>query len=109
VYPCFCVFGEAAATLVVGGTLHHQTPTPLSVVRLVPLVGAPPLHHLIPALRMCDAPIRNHLHEIKYTTYEKIKLSIFNISINVMYLPTDEDILHYYPLAKTQLAQLAQL
>jgi hypothetical protein len=46
-YPCFCVFAEAAAALVVGGTLHHQTPFPASVVRLVPLGEAPPLHHLL--------------------------------------------------------------
>jgi hypothetical protein len=54
-------------------------------VRLVPLVGAPSLHHLIPALRMHDTPIRNHLKNI-YTTYQKIKLSIFNININVLHL-----------------------
>jgi hypothetical protein len=68
-YPCFCVFGKAMVALVVGGTLHHQTSVPASIVRLVPLVGAPPLHHLIPALRMPDTPIRSHLQQIKYTTY----------------------------------------
>jgi hypothetical protein len=52
----------------------------------LPLIGAPYLHHLILALRMHGAPIRNHLQEIKYTTYQKIKLSIFNININVLYL-----------------------
>ena len=30
-------------------------------------------------------------------------------SNDISNIPTDEDILHYYPLAKTQLAQLAQL
>jgi hypothetical protein len=72
--------------LVVGGTLHHQTPFSVSVVRLIPLVRAPPLHHLLPTLRIRDAPIRNHLQIIKYTTYQKIKLSIFNTNIKVLYL-----------------------
>jgi hypothetical protein len=53
VYPCFYVFGEAAVALLVGGMLHHQMTFLASVVCLVPLIGAPPLHHLIPALRMC--------------------------------------------------------
>jgi hypothetical protein len=57
--------------------LHHQTPFPASVVRLVPLKRAPPLHHLLLALRMHDAPIRNYLKN-KYATHQKIKLSIFN-------------------------------
>jgi hypothetical protein len=56
-----------------------------SVVRLVPLGRALPLHHLFPAIRMRGAPIRNHLQKYKYTTYKKIKLSIFNININVLY------------------------
>jgi hypothetical protein len=43
-------------------------------VRLVPLRRAPPLHYLLPALKMRDAPIRNHLQKNKYTTYQKIKL-----------------------------------
>jgi hypothetical protein len=67
--------------------LHHQTPVPTSIVSLVPLVGAPPLHHLIPSLRMLDALIRNYLQEIKYMIYQKIKLNIFNININALYLP----------------------
>jgi hypothetical protein len=67
--------------------LHHETSFPGSVVRLVPLVQAPPLHHMPPALRMCDIPIRNHLQKIKYTTYQKIKLSIFNTNTKVLYLP----------------------
>jgi hypothetical protein len=87
-YPCFCVFGEAASALVVGGTLHHQVPIPTGIAHLVPLIGAPPLHHLIPVLRICGAPIRSHLQEIKYMTYQNIKLSIFDININVLYLPT---------------------
>jgi hypothetical protein len=70
----------------VGGTWHHQTPFSTSVVCLVPLVGAPPLHHLLQALRMRSAPIKNHLQKIKYMTYQKIKLSLFNININVLYL-----------------------
>jgi hypothetical protein len=86
VYPCFCVFVEVEATLMVGETLHNKMSFSASVVHLVPLVGPPPLHHLIPTLRMRDTPIRNHLQKIKYTTYHKIKLSIFNININVLYL-----------------------
>jgi hypothetical protein len=86
-YPCFYVFGEVVDALVVVGTLHHQMSVLTSVVRLVPLVGSPPLHRLIPSPRMRDAPIRNYLLEIKYTTYHKIKLSIFNINISVLYLP----------------------
>jgi hypothetical protein len=87
VYPGFCVFVEATATLVVGRTLHYQTSFLASVVFLVPLVRAPPLPHLLLVLRIHDAPIRNHLQKIKYMTYQKIKLSIFNININVLYLP----------------------
>jgi hypothetical protein len=55
------LFAESVATLVVGGTLYHQTSFPASVVRLVPLRRAPPIHHLLPAQRMYGAPIRNHL------------------------------------------------
>jgi hypothetical protein len=89
VYPCFCVFGEVVAALVVGGILHHQTTVPASVVHLVPLVGAPSLQYLILALKMHDAPISNHLQDIKYTTYQNIKLSIFIVNINVLYLPAN--------------------
>jgi hypothetical protein len=46
-YPCFCVFAEVAAASVVGVTLHHQTSFSASVVCLVPLGRAPPLHHLL--------------------------------------------------------------
>jgi hypothetical protein len=63
------IFGEAVAALVVESTLYHQMSVLTSIVHLVPLVGAPPLHHLIPTLRMHGAPIRNHLQEIKYTIY----------------------------------------
>jgi hypothetical protein len=55
--------------------LHHQTPFLASIVRLVPLRRAPPIHHLVPALRMCGAPIRNHL-QIKHVhciSEDKIK------------------------------------
>jgi hypothetical protein len=41
--------------------LHHQTSFSASVVRLVPLRQAPPIHHMLPAQRMCGAPIWNHL------------------------------------------------
>jgi hypothetical protein len=68
--------------------LHHETPFPASIVHLVPLRRAPPLHHLLPALRMHIALIRNHLQKSKYTTYQKIKLSKFNTNIKVLYLPT---------------------
>jgi hypothetical protein len=37
---------------------------------------------------MHDAPIMSHLQEIKYMTYHKIKLGIFTIDIDVMYLTT---------------------
>jgi hypothetical protein len=62
-YPCFCIFVEAVAALVVGGTLHLQTLFPASVVHLVPLSRAPLFYHLLPTLRMCGAPIRNHLQK----------------------------------------------
>jgi hypothetical protein len=65
VYPCFCVFGEAAAALLVGGMLHHQMTFLANVVRLVPLIGAPPLHHLIPALRM-----RARTNKESYTKFQ---------------------------------------
>jgi hypothetical protein len=60
---------------VVGGTLHHQTPFPASVVRLVPLRRAPPIHHLLPAQRMCDTPIWNHLQSkhVHCISEDKIK------------------------------------
>jgi hypothetical protein len=44
-----------------GRTLHHHMSFPTSVVRLIPLRRAPAIHHLLPALRMCGTPIRNHL------------------------------------------------
>jgi hypothetical protein len=53
--------GLGSAALVVGGTLHHHTSFSASVVRLVPLRRAPPIHHLLPAQRICGAPIWNHL------------------------------------------------
>ena len=71
----------------VGGTLHQQTPFPASVVRLIPLSRAPPLHHLLPALRMRGAPMRNHLKKYKYTAYQKKKISIFSTNNKVLYLP----------------------
>jgi hypothetical protein len=74
-YPCFCLLGEVVDALVVEGTFHHQMPVPTSVVRLVPLVGAPPLHHLILVLRMCGAPIRSHLqkNQVHDISEDKIK------------------------------------
>jgi hypothetical protein len=57
-------------------------PLPASVVRLLPLVGAPLLHHLLPALGMRSAPIRKHLQDNKYMTYEKMKLIVLNVKRN---------------------------
>jgi hypothetical protein len=76
------------ATLVVGGTLHHQMSFLASVVRLVPLRRAPPIHHLLPALRMCSAPIRNHLQSkhVHYISEDIIKEKIV-MDIKVLYLP----------------------
>jgi hypothetical protein len=83
--------------------LHHQTSFPASVVRLIPLKRAPPPHHLLPALSMRGAPIRNHLKN-KYTTYQKIKLSRFNTNIKVLYLPTstgpENELTPQYPRAR---------
>jgi hypothetical protein len=75
VYLCFCVFIEFLAALVVGGTLHHQTLLPDSIVCLVPLDRAPPLQHLVPALKMCGAPIMNHLpkKQVHDISEDKIK------------------------------------
>lgn len=87
-YTCFYISGEVVAALMVGDTSEHQQSSATSVVRLFPFVGAPHLHYMLPAFRMRDAPIKNHLQKIKYTTYEKIKLNIFNIDINVLYLLT---------------------
>jgi hypothetical protein len=55
--------------------LHHQTPFLASVVRLVPLRQAPPIHHLLPAQRMCGAPIWNHLQckHVHCISEDKIK------------------------------------
>jgi hypothetical protein len=55
--------------------LHHETTFPASVVRHVPLRQAPPIHHLLLALRMCDAPIRNHLQSkhVHCISEDKIK------------------------------------
>jgi hypothetical protein len=63
------------ATLVVGGTLHHQTSFPASVVRLIPLRQAPPIHHLLSAQRMCGTPIWNHLQSkhVHCISEDKIK------------------------------------
>jgi hypothetical protein len=73
-YTCFYVFAESAVALVVGGTLHHQMLFPASVVRLVPLRRATPLHHLLLALRMCGTPIRIHLKKQVHNISEgKIK------------------------------------
>ena len=74
------------ATLMAGYTWHHQTSISANIVCLVILIGAPPLHHLLQALRMCGTPIMNHLQDIKYMTYQKVKLSLFNVNINVLYL-----------------------
>jgi hypothetical protein len=87
-YPCFCISSEVVVALMVGDTWHHQMLVPTSVVRHVPLVGAIPLHHLLSALRMHDTQIRSHLQALEYTTYPKIKLGIFNVNIDVLYLPT---------------------
>jgi hypothetical protein len=44
-------------------------------VRLIPLRRAPPIHHLLPAHRMCGAPIWNHLQSkhIHCISEDKIK------------------------------------
>jgi hypothetical protein len=63
--------------------LHHQTSFPASVLRLVPLRRAPPIHHLLPAQRMCGAPIWNHLQSkhvhciSKDKNKEKLKYCIY--------------------------------
>jgi hypothetical protein len=74
-YPCFDILAQAPAALVVGGTLHHHTPFPASIVRLVPLSRTPPIHHLLPAQRMCGAPMWNHLQSkhVKCISEDKIK------------------------------------
>jgi hypothetical protein len=55
--------------------LHHHTPFSASVVRLIPLRRAPPIHHLLPAQRMCGTPIWNHLQSkhVKCISEDKIK------------------------------------
>jgi hypothetical protein len=52
-----------------------HTPFSASVVRLVPLRRAPPIRHLLPAQRMCGAPIWNHLQSkhVKCISEDKIK------------------------------------
>ena len=74
-HPCFGILAQAPAALVVGGALHHQTSFPASCVRLVPLSRTPPIHHLLPAQRMCGAPMWNHLQSkhIKCISEDKIK------------------------------------
>ena len=74
-YPCFGILAQAPAALVVGRALHHQTPFPASCVCLVPLSRTPPIHHLLPAQRMCGAPMWNHLQSkhIKCISEDKIK------------------------------------
>jgi hypothetical protein len=64
--------------------MHHQTPIPTSVMHLVPLVRAPPLHHLITTLRMSDTQIMNHLQKKQVHDISEEKNSIFNININVL-------------------------
>jgi hypothetical protein len=55
--------------------LHHHTPFLASVVRLVPLSRTPPIHHLLPAQRMCGTPMWNHLQSkhVKCISEDKIK------------------------------------
>jgi hypothetical protein len=64
------VSGEAAATLIVWYTWHHQTPLSASVVRLLLLGAAPLVDDLATALGMRGGPMRNHLHDIKYMKYK---------------------------------------
>jgi hypothetical protein len=68
--------------------LHHQMLFPVSVVRLIPLRRAPPIHHLLLALRMRDAPIRNHLQSKKVhcTSEDKIKQILSRILKCCIYL-----------------------
>jgi hypothetical protein len=47
-------------------TWHHQTSLPASNVILLPLLGAPLLHYVSPAIGIRDAPIRSHLEDTKY-------------------------------------------
>jgi hypothetical protein len=82
-YPSSHELVEAKVALMVWCTWHHQTPLLASVVRLLPLGPAPPVHHLLPALGMTIAPQRRHLHIIKYVTYKKIKLSILSLRRNL--------------------------
>jgi hypothetical protein len=50
-------------------------PFPASIVRLVPLRRVPPIHHLLPAQRMCGALIWNHLQSkhVHRISEDKIK------------------------------------
>jgi hypothetical protein len=58
--------------------LHHQTSFEASVLRLVPLRRAPPIHHQLPAQSMCGAPIWNHLQNkhVHCISEDKIKEKI---------------------------------
>jgi hypothetical protein len=54
--------------------LHHQTLFLATIVSLVPLGRAPPLHHMLPTLRMRGAQIRNHLQkQVHNISEDKIK------------------------------------
>jgi hypothetical protein len=66
-YPCFGILAQAPAALVVGGALHHQTPFPASIVRLVPLNRTPPIHHLHSAPSTEDVRRTNMESSTKYT------------------------------------------
>jgi hypothetical protein len=83
VYSCFYVFVKAVAILFVGETLHHQSPFPGSVVSIVPLGRAPPLHHLLPTLRIRSAPIRNHLPK---TSKQNFRIYLISILMLCIYL-----------------------
>jgi hypothetical protein len=81
-YPSSRISVEAEVALMVCYTWHQQTPVPKGVVRLRPVATQPPVDHHHPVLRMIAAPIRRHLQDIKYMTYNKNNSSIPNLRRN---------------------------
>jgi hypothetical protein len=81
-YICLGVFAKVAAALMVRYTWHLHTPITGLFVHLLLVPVQPFVHYNCPAIGVGGAPAWNRLQAIKYTTYQKIKLSILNLKIN---------------------------
>jgi hypothetical protein len=74
-YPSPCVFLEGKVPSMVCCTWHLHPSLAASVMDLLPILGAPLVHHQSPARAYVGAPPRRLLHVIKYMAYKKTKLT----------------------------------